>query len=488
MLQDRNGRVRRSAVGALLALALGGAAAAPGGVASAAPLEGSPGAAGSGDQYFPYAGNGGYDALHYDLDLRYTPPADPEVLSGRLRGVATVTLRATQDLSSFNLDLRGLTVRSVTVDGAPARWSHLQDDERRRWELVVRPAQVVASGRTATVVVTYGGATGRPEDSTGAPYGFVTTADGAMVVNEPEGASTWYPVDDDPADKATYSFRIDVPEGKTAVANGLPVGEPVTRGGRTTWTWRASDPMASYLSTASIGDFELTRDTGPHGLPIINAVDRDVQGKALEQTRASLARQPEMIRFFERRFGRYPFEAYGAIVDDDSVGYALETQTRPVYSRSADEQTVAHELAHQWFGNAVSPREWRHIWLNEGWATYAEWLWSASRGGPSLRQSFEDAVAYLEDEDLWGLDITRPGRDQLFADQVYVRGGAALYALRKEVGQQAFNEGARRWLAIYDDDAATTPDFRRVYEQVAGRSLDVFFVDWLRDDDRPRMP
>ena len=364
-----------------------------------------------------------------------------------------------------------MTVRGVTVDGEPARWSRVQDDEQRRWELTVRPAEAVASGRTAVVVVEYAGATGRPEDTTGALYGWVTTADGAIVVNEPEGASTWYPVDDDPADKATYTFRIDVPEGKTAVANGLPVGAPVTRDGRTTWRWRASDPMASYLSTASVGDYVLTRQTGPHGLPIINAVDRDVRGEALEETRASLALQPEMIRFFERRFGRYPFEAYGAVVDDDSVGYALESQTRPVYSEVAEEGTVAHELAHQWFGNAVSPRQWRHIWLNEGWATYAEWIWADEHGGPSTRESFREAVAFLEDEDQWGLDITRPGRDGLFSDQVYVRGGAALYALRREVGDAAFLAAARRWLAVYDDDAATTADFRHVYEAEAGRSL-----------------
>ena len=487
MLQDQVGRVRRGATAALLALALTGGALAAGSPAQAAG-EGRPGAPGSGDPYFPYAGNGGYDALNYDLALRYTPPADADVLRGRLRGVATITLRATQDLAAFNLDLRGLRVRSVTVDGEPARWSRVQDDEQRRWELTVRPAEVVAEGSTATVVVEYGGATGRPEDTTGALYGWVTTADGAIVVNEPEGAPTWYPVDDDPGDKATYTFRITVPEGKTAVANGLPVGDPVTRRGRTTWTWRASDPMASYLSTASIGDFRLTYDTGPHGLPIINAVDRDVRGEDLETTRAALALQPEMIRFFEQRFGRYPFEAYGAVVDDDSVDYALETQTRPVYSEVADEGTVAHELAHQWFGNAVSPAQWRHIWLNEGWATYAEWLWTEHRGGDTARESFRDAVAFLDEEGLWERDLTDPGRDGLFSSEVYVRGGAALFALRREVGREAFLEGARRWLARYDGGAGTTADFRHVYEEVAGRPLAGFFGDWLKDGERPPLP
>ena len=485
MAADRTGRARRGALTTSLVLALGVAAPA---TAAAAPSDGAPGSSRGGDPYFPYAGNGGYDVLHYDLDLRYTPPTDPEVLRGRLRGVAKITMRPTEDLASLHLDLRGLSVRSVTVDGETAGWSRTQDDDARRWELAVSPATTLERGRTTTVVVRYGGRTGRPEDTTGALYGWVTTADGAMVVNEPEGASTWYPVDDDPTDKATYSFRVDVPEGRTAVANGLPVGRPVTRDGRTTWRWRASDPMASYLSTVSVGDFELTRRTGPHGLPIVDAVDRDVRGAARAETEASLARQPEMIRFFEQRFGRYPFEAYGSIVDDDSVGYALETQTRPVYSEVADEGTVAHELAHQWFGNAVSPAAWRHIWLNEGWATYAEWWWAEATGARPARASFRDAVRSLDEADGWAFDITRPGRDGLFAGPVYARGGAALFALRREIGREAFLEGARRWLQRYDDSSATTPDLRRVYEEVTGRSLAGFFGNWLSDTDRPAMP
>ncbi|MDR7081010.1 aminopeptidase N [Arthrobacter ginsengisoli] len=149
-----------------------------------------------------------------------------------------------------------------------------------------------------------------------------------MVVNEPEGAATWYPVNDDPEDKATYTFRITVPEGKTAVANGRPSGQPATKDGWTTWTWKAKDPMASYLSTAGVGDFALSYDVGPRGLPIINAIDADVPGPELAETKRSLALQPEMSRFLEGLFGRYPFEAFGAIVDDDTVEYALETQTR----------------------------------------------------------------------------------------------------------------------------------------------------------------
>ncbi len=191
---------------------------------------------------------------------------------------------------------------------------------------------------------------------------------------------TWYPVSDHQTDKASYSFAITVPEGKVAVANGVQSKPEETADGWTTWYWDAPDQQASYLTTASVGDFDLREAyESTSGVPIIDAVDADLTPANLATTNASLARQVEMIDFYEQYFGDYPFVAYGSIVDDDTVFYALETQTRPVYSRRASEGTVAHELAHQWFGNAVSPERWQDIWLNEGWATYATWMWDEAR-------------------------------------------------------------------------------------------------------------
>ncbi|MBC7443253.1 MAG: M1 family metallopeptidase [Ramlibacter sp.] len=457
------------------------------------------GAAGSGDPYFPYSGNGGYDVRHYDLALRYAPPSDPTVLAGRLSGVATITLRAKQDLQSLNFDLRGLDVTSVRVDGKAAahgnpqrtdkaEWSQKQDDANRFWELTVGLLPKLKTGQTTTIVIEYGGITGQPLDTTGALYGWVTTADGAMVVNEPDGAATWYPVNDDPQDKATYTFRITVPAGKTAVANGLPARAPETKAGWTTWTWRASDPMSSYLSTATVGDFALSRDVGPGGLPIVNAIDDGVTDASLAETTAALALQPEMIIFLESTFGRYPFESFGAIVDDDSVDYALETQTRPVYSEVADEYTVVHELGHQWFGNSVTPADWKDIWLNEGWASYIEWLWAEHQGTATVPDQFAETVAYLDANDGWALNIADPGRDSLFANPVYLRGAAALYALRAKIGDAAFFAGARSWLTRYNDSNATTEDFEAVMEKSSGQQLHTFFDDWLREGDRPEMP
>jgi len=461
----------------------GAAAAAPGSPATPRYAAGS---AGVGDSYFPYAGNGGYDVQHYDLDLTYTPPATaPAPLTGALSGTATVTLVPVQDLDAFNLDLRGMTVSGVTVNGKPAGFRQVQDDAARVWELTVTPRPKLKRGRTAEVVVTYSGTTTRPVDIEGALYGWVTTRDGAMVVGEPEGSMTWYPVSDHPTDKATYSFDLTVPEGKAAVANGRPTGQPVTADGWTTWSWDAPDLQASYLTTASVGDFTLTTSASASGVPIIDAVDRDLTATNLVTTTASLGQQSAMLTFFEGLFGAYPFVSYGSIVDDDTVSYALETQTRPVYSRVARESTVAHELAHQWFGNAVSPARWQDIWLNEGWATYASWLWLEERELTTAQEEFEAVMALPKDDPFWQLAIADPGHLGLFADPVYDRGGATLHALRAEVGDEDFYAGAQLWLERYDDSTGTTEDFEAVYEEASGQDLGRFFDIWLRNPVKP---
>ncbi|QKJ20699.1 M1 family metallopeptidase [Microbacterium hominis] len=463
----------------------------------------APGAEGVGDPYFPYSGNGGYDVAHYDLDLDYTPPAPaPALLEGQLTGVATIDIVATQDLDRFNLDLRGMTASALSVNGKPAAgipvpaagaeidgaaYWQVQDDDARIWELVVQPRPKIKAGQSFQVVVEYGGTTIRPLDIEGALYGWVTTRDGAMVVSEPDGSMTWYPVSDHQTDKASYRFEITVPEGKVAVANGVPAQDPVTADGLTTWYWDAPDEQASYLTTASVGDFDL-RNTyfSASGVPIIDAVDTKLSASRLATTNASLLRQPAMIDLFESLFGKYPFNSYGAIVDNDSVGYALETQTRPVYSAQASEGTVAHELAHQWFGNAVSPDRWADIWLNEGWATYATWIWNEERGIRTAQAAYN--IWYNSappTSSYWTFQIGDPGPLGLFAGQVYNRGAGTLHALRLEVGDEAFFAGARLWVERYNDSTGSAADFQAVYEEVSGQDLDAFFQIWLYGQEKP---
>ena len=440
-----------------------------------------PGSTSGGDPYFPAAGNGGYDVGHYGLSLAYDPA------TGRLDGTAVITLTTFADLDSFSLDLRGLTVTSVLVDGKAATFSQIPPDAGTGLggELVVRTRPKLKAGTTHNVTVVYGGVPGQPEDIEGALYGFVSFADGSFVANEPEGASTWYPVNDIPTDKATYDFRITVPAGKTAIANGELVGTPTTVNGRTTFVWRATDPMASYLSTASIGDYVMTTQTGPGGLPIYNFVETDLSATRLATTTASLALQPQMIDFFDDIFGPYPFTSFGAIVDDDSVGYALETQTRPIYGRSAGESTVAHELAHQWVGDSVTPELWADIWLNEGFATYAEWMWDEHQGRGTVQERFDDVYAIPADDEFWATPPGDPGPEDLFNAATYDRGAAALQALRGKIGDDDFFSVLERWTTENADGNVTTGDFVALAEEVSGQQLDDFFTTWIYTPQKP---
>ncbi|MFC9558961.1 M1 family metallopeptidase [Agromyces sp. NPDC056965] len=500
-----NGRRMKLVGGLAVALAVIGGLGATGAVAAPGAAGGpryTAGAPGAGDSYFPYAGNGGYDVQHYDLGVTYSPPAAaPAPLAGRFDGTATIDLVATQDLDRFNLDLRGMTVSSLTVNGKTAKlvappaagavvdgaaYWQVQNDAERVWELTVQPRPKLKAGQSARVVVEYGGPTTRPLDIEEALYGWVTTRDGAMVVSEPEGSMTWYPVSDHQTDKASYSFAITVPEGKVAVANGTQPRPEETAGGWTTWFWDAPDQQASYLTTASVGDFDL-RETyfSSSGVPIVDAVDTKLSAGRLATTDASLARQVAMIDFFESRFGPYPFSSFGAIVDNDSVGYALETQTRPVYSSQASQGTVAHELAHQWFGDAVSPERWQDIWLNEGWATYATRMWTEHTGGTTAQQAYDNWYNQTRPASYWQLRIGDPGALGLFAGQIYDRGAGTLHALRVELGDEAFFAGTRLWLERYDDSAATADEFQAVFEEASGADLDAFFKIWLYDQVKP---
>ena len=449
------------------------------GPASAAPTSGF---TSGGDPYFPHAGNRGYDVGHYDLTLSYKPA------TGRLDGTAAISFRATQDLTRFSLDLRRLKATSVTVDGKQASFSQQPPDYATGLggELVVRPAKTLQKGTRHTVRVVYGGVPGQPTDIEGALYGFVSFPDGAFVANEPEGASTWFPVNDIPSDKATYDFRITVPEGTTAVANGELVGEAATSNGRHTFIWEATDPMAGYLATASIGDYRMTRQTGPGGLPILNFVDEDLPPSALAATRAALGKQPAILDFLDGLFGPYPFTSAGAIVDDDEdAGYALETQTRPIYAGPPDDSTVAHELAHQWVGDSVTPAKWRDIWLNEGFATYAEWLWDQRQGGPSVQQRFRDVMSIPASDPFWDVKPADPGALGLFAGATYDRGASTLHALRQKIGDADFFALLRRWATQNADGTVTTADFVALAERVSGRQLDGFFDTWLYTPEKP---
>ena len=667
--------MRRSAavVASLLCLVLAG-----GLVSAAPPARATPGAAGVGDPYFPMDGNGGYDVGHYDLDLTYDPG------TGVLAGVATISATATQDLSRFNLDFDGLKVRSVTVNGAAA------NQRRSRGELTVTPKTALLDGATFTVVVTYDGVPEAYDEGPLGVGGWIATDDGAIALGQPHGATTWFPANDHPIDKATLTVALDVPAGLEAISNGRLAGS-TTDGGRTTWTWDVSQPMATYLAMAAIGEFEIddydvdgidgwdaidpdlltpiaapstgtslamtgtadsaylrlartisvpaggatlafdvtydieqpwdflfveahtvgaddwttlpdqnghtSQDTGfvcpywldihpflahyqtatrrscePTGttgawwaatgasggiqewvvdlsayagddveVAITYASDDIVQvrgvfvddvvvstgagttsfeddgdpmdgwsvpgapdgspgnasdwfiGTAADITAsqgsvatAAFARHGEVVDHLAAAYGPYPFTEIGGVVDDQGLGFALETQTRPVYDRfffddplGAD-SVVVHELAHQWVGDSVALERWGDIWLNEGFATYMEWTWSEAQGLGTAQAIFDIwTEIFPADDAFWLLPIGDPGPDALFDFAVYIRGAMTLHALRGEIGDTDFSTLLETWASDNAGGNVRTADFIALAESVSGQQLDAFFDAWL---------
>jgi Peptidase family M1 domain/Peptidase M1 N-terminal domain len=669
------------------------------GAALGAPPTGSPGAAGIGDPYYPLDGNGGYDVQHYGLKLRYDPATDG------LTGEATITARATQALSAFNLDFVGLRLRSLTVNGVRAGTTRLGQ------ELTVTPKTGLANGATFTIVARYDGVPQTLEDF--GKSGFIHTDDGAIVIGEPHVASSWFPANDHPRDKAAFTFQITVPAGIEAVSNGVLTGQQ-TNAGWTTWSWNAVEPMAPYLATMAIGQFDVSayttggihywdaidsvvnqdlagpvvaangaqflysqvgepaykrltqtiavpaggatltfqadRDTEPgwdflfvetrtpgsddwttvadvnghtsqetgacpgfvdefnpflshyltpvldegdpttpdddvftctptgtsgawnaaSGLgdgwetwsiplanPTASTVQREVsityasdgfvqgRGVALDSVvvstgqgstsfeadgnvldgwvaplagpagsaanpntwipattvgsvpgigasaQVSLDRQPEILAFEAATFGPYPFSASGGIVDDAGVGFALENQTRPTYSPDffggpeGNDFVVVHELAHQWYGDSLAVDTWQHIWLNEGFATYAEWLWSEREGFDTTQQIYEDFTGIPAEEDFWNLAIGDPGPDQLFDFPVYARGALTLHALRLAVGPGTFFRILKEWSRTQAGGTVTTREFIDLAESISHKELDPLFAVWLSSGKPP---
>lgn len=631
-----------------------------------------PGADGIGDPYYPSAGNPGYDVGHYDLDLSYAP--DQDLLAGKAAISATANTKTA--LSSFNLDLDGLTVSSITVDGRPATFS------RAGGELTVKPAVTIKKGAAFLVVVAYSGVPVSLDDA-----GFLATDDGALVAGQPRVASSWFPANDHPADKATYTIKITVPAGLQAVSNGRLVSQTVT-GASSVWVWQMDQPMASYLATIDVGQFDI-HSYSAGGIDYLDAVDPDLsapfsahsgtefassgadlnsykrlqrtitvdpaspqlsfwvnratergydfaiveiapsgtddwttlpdQGGILRQNagsagcadilgqhpfldhylttaddgsctptgttgewwavtggstgweqwafdlaayagtqvdvaityvsdyavpadglfvddivtpggegatsfeddgdvydgwtqdwtatevgpppigdriQASLAREPYIIEALSSWFGPYPFGQAGAIVDDYSgLGFALENQTRPVYAKEfwrngQNDGVVVHELAHQWFGDSVAVQRWSDVWLNEGFATYAEWLWYEHEGGDTPQGIFDYYynTVWPAGDPFWNLKIGDPGQDSLFSTPVYYRGAMTLQALRMTIGDDAFLTLLPLWHAAHEGGNGTTSEFIALAEKVSHQKLKKFFDAWLYTGSRPVAP
>jgi aminopeptidase N len=445
-----------------------GAAALTTAVLAAAPAVAShagPGADGLGDPFFPQAGNGGYDVKHYSLDLEYARATN------QLDGDATIRARATQSLSSFNLDLRAfMVVSDVEVDGRDADWSHDGGQE-----LTVTPQHALKKGHKFKVEVEYGGQPQDVVDPDGSIEGWTTTPDGAYVVNEPVGSPGWYPANDNPRDKATFDIAVTVPEGITAIANGRLIDER-TKNGFTTWHWYEDSPMATYLATATNGVFDMTVAKAGR-IPLYQAVDPTVGDPALSRER--LAMEAEIIAFFSDLYGRYPFTSGGGVVDVARANYALESQTKSMYdvNTAPSASTVVHEISHQWFGDAVTLAFWPDIWLNEGFAAWSEWVYDEFHGGPTAAETFDEVFAAFDEWD--PAPAALPGPEVLFSNPPYDRGAMTLQALREKIGDEDFFRLLRRWYKHNRYGNVTTAQFIATAERVSGQQLDEFFRVWL---------
>lgn len=433
-----------------------------------APMHPAPGASGAGDPYYPDDGNGGFDALGYQVDIGYDPP------TGHLDGDTTVTAEATQDLSRFDLDLRGLNVHSVEVDGKPVPFSR-----EKAFELVITPAAPIRAGTTFRTRVRYGGEPGMTTHGSGSEDGWARSADGgAFMVGEPHSAAFWYPVNETPRDKATFELTAHVPDGWTVISNGLERGSS-SAGGRTTTSWAEPNPVASYLTTIAIGKFSVDRGTLPDGTPLLQAYAPGAEGQ-----RAIGARLPEVIAFLSGKFGPYPQSAAGGIYLADDVGFSLETQTRPTYTKDVEILTLVHETAHQWFGDSVSLENWSDICLNECFASYAQWMW-AEREGQNLDDRYRAAIEITRgSKDFWAQKLVDMGPGQEFRG-VYNKGILALHALRRKVGETAFDKILHTWTAAHRHANGTWAEFETLVSQAAGQDLRKFLDSWYRGDELP---
>ena len=430
---------------------------------------------GVGDSYYHDLGNGGYDVEHYSIVLTVDPQKN------EINGTTTLEAQALQRLRSFNLELQGLTIEGIRVNEQTATYS------RRDKEVTIVPANPLPAGRPFMVEIDYHGSPEPGLSRSGiGRMGWLHAQDGTInVLSEPDGASSWYPVNDHPRDKASYRFEISVPEPWMVAATGV-LRKTVELGSGNSYIWEMDAPMASYLVSINIGRYILEEGEGPGGVRMRNYFPPDYSADLKKNFEA----MPEMIEYFDGLFGPYPFDVYGVVITAQQpfCPGALEGQTLSIHcpdSVMADEYVIAHEIAHQWFGDSVSLENWQDLWLKEGLASYAGWLWEHRNEDLDTFTAF---VGERKQSFTLTTPIAQPAADSLYGAEAYIGGAIFFHALRLQVGDPAFFEALLMYAERYRYGNASVDEFIEVVEAASGQEMDTFFNDWLTVTTLPPLP
>jgi aminopeptidase N len=432
------------------------------------------------DPFFPALGNNGIDVTHYGIDLDIDP------VSGVVKGRTALAIKAETRLTSFSLDLHGMKISSILVDGAAAKFTRTRDKVR------IVPGMPIAAAKTFAVTVAYYGKPEALPDPTAGPTKnmylgwFKTARNSTYVVSEPVGASTFFPSNDEPTDKATYTFRMTVPYGYYGIANGVPVSY-VRAGSKARTVWQMKQPMATWLATVNVNKFNVYRLRTSNGTPV-----RIYYPKGSPKSHApAYGLAAQMIPYFEQLIGPYPFEAYGSVVvEDPALHYALETQAMSTFPSGPippSQASVAHEMAHQWFGNSVSVAKWKDLWIAEGAATFFEILWTYRNDPASFDKAMLDNYSYVLNARLGPAVVDKPG--QLFSDRAYNRGAATFYALQLTVGDATYYNILKTLITKYKGKNISTQNFIDTAEAVSGDvTLRSKLQSWIFDAVMPAVP
>ncbi|MFG1942187.1 M1 family metallopeptidase [Nonomuraea sp. NPDC048826] len=423
------------------------------------------------DPVYPAYGNPSIDVLHYGLKLAWRPERRS------LAGTATLTVRAVKPIKEVRLDFgRALKIDRVTVGGERARPRRKGDD------LTIPLPATLAADKKVRLVVRYHGVP-KPHSSGQlrpdlARLGLRSAADGsAWALQEPFGAFTWFPVNDHPSDEALYDVAITVPKGWAGVAHGTYKGKSV-RGRAVTYRWKSTDPVASYLTLFTVDKYRMHRAKGPRGIPITYWV-RPGDRWALPTVR----RMPELIRWMEKKAGRYPFPSAGLVATSDS---GMETQQMITLGGPyLTPEVVLHELAHHWFGNSVGPRTWKDVWLNEGFAMYFQIQWSADHGPGTMDSLMADL---RRQERLVRAEAGPPGdyrRDYFAASNVYYSPALMLHEIRKRIGDDRFFAMTRAWAQEHRHTSQDRASFTAWINEHTGEDLTELIDAWLDSRTSP---